>query len=284
LSVVAVVCGAATVAACAGSADTAGRAAGAAGATEAPGAAEAIQTGGPVRDVDLDFEHQAADIGAIIPGTTNQGAARVRVAIAFAGGGRAILAEGVDGGYGLRFPAHDAGEPAPAAAVVLRSLDTPDPLSPGRLDFRFGADFALDPVSDGGPHDNGDNLVQRGLSADASQYKIQVDHGVPSCRVASPDGVAFVKSDVTAVPERWYRVRCLRRADRVSLSVAPWSGKRWGTPRVSAVSVPTGSVAFDSPGAPFVIGAKVDDEGELIASETDQFNGVVDNVFFEVVP
>jgi hypothetical protein len=50
-------------------------------------------------------------------------------------------------------------------------------------DFRFGAAFRLDAVSQGSRADNGDNLVQRGLSGDPAQYKLQLDGRVPACRV-----------------------------------------------------------------------------------------------------
>jgi hypothetical protein len=238
----------------------------------------------PVRAVDFDFEHQAADLGTIVPSVTNEGTAPVAVSIVTLGGGRAMLADGVEGGFGLRFPAFDSDASPTAAAVVVRSADSPDLLSPGRRDFRFGADFALDRLSAGGSHDNGDNLVQRGLTEDAQQFKIQVDHGVPSCRVAGTDGIAFVESEVVVVPERWYRVTCLRTVDGLVLTVVPWNGTRWGDAQVSTVSAPTGSLDFDGSVGPLVIGAKVDAAGTLIASASDQFNGLADNVHFEVIP
>ena len=237
----------------------------------------------PVRAVDFSFEHQAADVGTIVPGVTNEGTARVAVSIVTLGGGRAILADGVEGGFGLRFPAFDSDVSPTAAAVVVRSLDAPDALSPGRQDFRFGADFALDRLSAGSSTDNGDNLVQRGLSEDAQQFKIQVDHGVPSCRVAGTDGIAFVESDLV-VPERWYRVACLRNVDGLVLTVLRWNGTRWGGAHVSRMSAVTGSLEFDGSAGPLMIGAKVDAAGTLIASASDQFNGTVDNVHFEVIP
>lgn len=245
--------------------------------------ARPVKADGPVREVDFDFEHEAADHGAIIPGVTNAGIARVTTSVATAGGGRAVLADGVEGGYGLRFPVFVAGTSSPAAAVVVRAVGSPDVLSPGSSDFRFGADFALDSLSDGADPDNGNNLVQRGLTADTTQYKLQVDHGVPSCRVAGAAGAAFVAAETTVIPGQWYRAACLRSGERLELTVLSWVGTHWGPAQVTTVLAPTGRVDFDASGAPMSIGAKVDADGSLLVSSSDQFNGVVDNVHFEVV-
>jgi hypothetical protein len=236
----------------------------------------------PTRAVDFDFEHEAADNGAIVPSVTNAGTARVTTSVATATGGRAVLVDGVEGGYGLRFPAFSGGASPPAAAVVIRAIGAPDVLSPGEQDFSFGADFALDRRSDGVEADNGNNLLQRGLSADTTQYKLQVDHGVPSCRVSGADGVALAVADAAVVPERWYRATCARSPDRVVLVVVPWTGSRWGTAESFAAIARTGKVDFVGSGVPLSIGAKVDADGSLLVSATDQFNGVVDNVHFEV--
>jgi len=246
-------------------------------------AARPVNAGQPVREIDFDFEHEAADLGAIVPTVTNAGIARISTSVATAQGGRAMLAHGVEGGYGLRFPAFLAGTSTPAAAVVVRAVGSPDVLSPGSQDFRFGADFALDRLSDGTDTDNGNNVVQRGLSEDPLQYKLQVDHRVPSCRVAGAEGVAVVASEVEVVPERWYRASCLRSGDRLVLTMVPWTGTGWGTAHVSSVVSPTGRVQFDDLATPLAIGAKVSADGALTTSATDQFNGVVDNVHFEIV-
>ncbi len=255
-----------------------------AGCSETPetGSRAAFE-GRPDRVVDLDFEHEPADLGKIVPSITNESAAQVTALLTTEGTGHVVLANGVGGGYGLRFPAFDDAVPGAGVALVIRSDSVPDVLSPGRHDFGFGADFALDDKSDGDDRDNGNNLIQRGLTADAHQYKIQVDHGVPSCRVAGDDGEAFVKSELVVVPERWYRVRCQRTGDRVVLTVVPWDGGGWGAEKVASVVAPTGSVTFADSGAPMSIGAKVDAEGRFISSASDQFNGVADNVYFEVV-
>ena len=91
-----------------------------------------------------------------------------------------------------------------------RSRGLDDLLSPGGRDFAFGADVALDDVTTGTAPDNGDNLVQRGLYQSSSQYKIQVDDGRVSCRVAGVSGEIVVYAPGRLHPGDWYRIRCQR--------------------------------------------------------------------------
>jgi hypothetical protein len=150
-------------------------------------------------------------------------------------------------------------------------------LSPGDRDFEFGAAFELDPESSGSEADNGDNLLQRGSFNDPGQYKIQLDHGVPSCRVAGDAGVLFVEADEAVDPGAWYSVSCRRAGDEVTLTVTPYAdqddGESW------RATGPTGTVPFGD--QPLSVGGKVDPSGTPVAS-ADQFNGAVDDVFLRI--
>ena len=107
----------------------------------------------------------------------------------------------------MRFPAFDASEEAGRAVLVF---DPPDGgLDMGERDFRFGVDFALDDVTQGG-EDDGNNLVQRGLSADPVQFKIQADGDRASCRLAGDEGSVVITSQVELEPHVWYRIVCSR--------------------------------------------------------------------------
>jgi hypothetical protein len=228
--------------------------------------------------VQLDFEDRAAPVGEIVPSVRNTGTGRLYAEVVTHAGGRVLRAEGSDSGYALRFPGLDAGLDPPAAMLLLRSREADDFLSPGSADFAFGADVLLDDESEDAPTDNGNNVVQRGLFEDTVQYKLQVDHGSLSCRIAGTDGVAVVTA--TAVePGEWYRVSCERSNGDVVLS---WErlGDSEGEDKGTTVRRSTiGDVSFPE-GTPFVVGGKLDGRGQVTVEATDQFNGVIDNVWF----
>ncbi|WKN46986.1 hypothetical protein [Nocardioides sp. Arc9.136] len=229
------------------------------------------------RELRLDFEGGAGTPGAVLAGVSNRGTHPVVVDVTTEDGGRVLLDEGVPG-TGARFPG--LGEDG-AAAVVVRSQGGRDRLSPGLVRFAFGADFALDAESDGTGTDDGDNLLQRGLFADGSQLKLQVDHGVVSCRVAGDRGAVTVSARSAVERERWYRASCSRHGRRLVLALARARPDRtWSPPsRVSAVGR-IGAVVFD-PAVPVAVGAKVLPGGVIAASDPDQFNGAVDNVYVD---
>ena len=122
-------------------------------------------------------------------------------------------------GTGVQTPAFAASSPKFAILAVFNK-GSDDLLSPGDRDFIFGADFSINPVTTGALVDDGDNLVARGLFESAGQYKLQVDNGKLSCRVAGLRGEVFMKSPVQLEPGEWYRARCLREGDTVTLAVA----------------------------------------------------------------
>ncbi|WP_110206233.1 hypothetical protein [Nocardioides daejeonensis] len=241
--------------------------------TEAP-----TGSAGSSAEIVLDFDHVTAEFGSVLPDVRNAGSARVRTEVTTANGGRVRLAPGAGDGGALRLPAYGGSPEAPSAALLV--WDTADALSPGERDFSFGATFQLDEVSEGDPSDNGDNLMQRGLFADTAQLKLQLDHGVPSCRVAGSDGAVVVAWPGPIERGRWLAVRCTRVGGLLTLAVTdPVSGSPEGEERQERGDIGTVEFASD---VPFAIGAKVLAGGALPTSATDQFNGVIDDVFVAV--
>lgn len=178
---------------------------------------------------------------------------------------------GVEGGSAVRFPAVDASS---KRRVVVTAVPAGDPtaLDPGPQDFSFGASILLDSVSEGGL-DNGNNVLQRGLFSDRSQFKIQVDGGVVSCRVAGDAGQLIVAAERPVEPGEWYRVTCTRIGQELTLDV---EGADDAPARVT-VTGPTGMV-IPSPGAPVVVGGKARPDGTPLEGDSDPFNGLVDDV------
>lgn len=221
--------------------------------------------------------------GLTIIAPRDTGAIPSRALVRVRDGGRVVAAYGINGA-GARFPSVSTGPKPPMAAVVVvpksRADGQGDVLSPGRRDFSFGADVVLNRVSEG-PLDNGDNVMQRGLYADPSQLKLQLDHGTPSCRVAGAGGVAEVKARLVVERSRWYRLTCTRRGNKLTLDVRARTGSSWATHAQWSTSAITGSVSFDRM-VLLSVGAKVGRDGQIPASSGDQLNGAVDNVFLEL--
>lgn len=230
----------------------------------------------------LEFEDGAAEIGAVVPSAMNLGVADVQSTAMSQAGGRILRVEGRTGGFALRFPRFRL-DGSDRLAVLDMIGRKPDTFDPGEVPFRFGADFTLDAASSGTVNDNGDNLMQRGLSTEEAQYKIQLDHRVPSCRIQGTKGEVVVKATTEVEPDSWYRVTCERSADEVTLvlgrfddrgrlSVQRWSGRG-----------PIGSVALAGSDSHLAVGGKLTASGALVQTATDQFNGVVDNVFYKLL-
>jgi hypothetical protein len=203
----------------------------------------------------------------------NEGTASLRVSAVSSGTGQVVAEEDPSGGGAVRFPAFSA---APAATAVLVAVDDLDALEPGDRDFSFGAAFSVDARSSGSTTDDGNNLLQRGGYV-GGQFKIQVDQGVPSCRVAGDAGEVFVEADEPVAPDRWYTVTCERTISQVRLTLTPRG--RGERSRTWSATGAIGTVSFEQ--APVAIGGKVAPDGGPVAS-ADQFNGIVDDVFVQV--
>lgn len=185
---------------------------------------------------------------------------------------------GPGGNLFLRFPGGSCtAAPCPQAIVQPESAVTlvPGDLGTGR--FVFGADIRLteppSPVA-------GMNVFQLGLAGVGhSQWKLQVDHGRPSCRWSDGTRVVLLPAgpaDFRFAVGRWYRVSCVRLSP-VQFQIRvhdPATGHQvvppaQATGRLSAI-LPSGNV---------VIG------GKRISStnsdvESDQFHGDLDAIEF----
>lgn len=235
---------------------------------------EADDTPTPEGSLVLDFESGPA-AGRSASGFSNEGTAPVSVVVAATGSAQVVSVSGPDGGRAARFPSYTGESTAPAAVLVATSEDE-DALSPGGDDFEFGASFTLDRKSSGSDADNGDNLVQRGTFSDPGQFKIQLDKGVPSCRIAGDAGAVFVKADEAIERGAWYSVACARSGSKVRLTVKEYGDDAAETWRVSGS---TGDIELSS--QPLSVGGKVSGEGVPVAS-ADQFSGAVDDVFLRI--
>ena len=184
------------------------------------------------------------------------------------------VVEGPGGGRAARFPAYTGTTPSPEALIVAKAKEA-GALDPLDQDFRFGASFMLDSESSGSKADDGDNLVQRGSFASPGQFKIQIDRGVPSCRILGDEGEVFVKAGTAISPEVWYAVSCQRAGSEVSISVTQYGeqGQTW------TAAGPTGHITLGD--LPLAVGGKVSSEGLTVGSG-DQFNGSVDDVFLQI--
>ncbi len=226
----------------------------------------------------LDFDDGV--VGETMTPVTSGGTARVSAEVVTTGSGSAV-ATNVPDGVGLRLPAFAEGRQDFAVVRVLPAGDDTS-LDPGSRDFGFGADVLLDDVTGGAPSDNGDNLLQRGLFDDGGQFKIQLDHGRPSCRLAGTDGDLLVTLDQPLGAEEWHRIWCTRTGDELRLSVSAVTPAGLGAERVATASGPLGSIDL-APTTPLSVGGKLAADGQIVVSSSDQLNGIVDRVVVAMV-
>ncbi|HEX3931516.1 MAG TPA: hypothetical protein VHW64_12490 [Nocardioides sp.] len=215
-------------------------------------------------------------------GADQLGTAPVRALWSRIDGGRATSTTGPDGTGAWDMPEFTTQSRYPRAALVVRNAPGHDGLDPGTRDFSWGGDFQLDAVSTGstGP-DNGDNLIQRGLWGESAEFKAEADLRRASCAVHGTDGTLLVRAQMQALPGKWYRMRCYREGDSLTVSVRELGPVGWGPTTSEKVSGPVGAVTFP-PDMPISIGGKIAENGELIRSATDQFNGWITNLVVEV--
>jgi hypothetical protein len=183
-------------------------------------------------------------------------------------------------GHSLRLERFRPDQPATPAVVVVRpAVGAADATEPGTGPFAFGAEFALDDLTGVTPTDNGDNLVQRGLFGVGAQYKLELDARRPSCRVAGSEGAVQVRATQQVDTGQWYRVRCRRVGDTVTLRVVTSAD---GDKQVREYDEEgrTGRLSYGPGDAPFSIGGKTDEDGHVLVGASDQFNGLVDDVVY----
>jgi len=205
------------------------------------------------------------------------GSAPVTVSWSRISGGRAQPIAGPQGTPALDMPDFTTDAVYPRAVLVVRNATAQDSFNPGTADFMWGADFQLDAhsVADTGP-DNGDNLLQRGLWDQSAEYKAEADLRRASCAVHGTEGTLLVRAKMDAEPGKWYRMRCYREAEGLTVTVQELGDSGWGPEIQAQVSGPVGAVTYP-PSMPIAIGGKIAAGGALIHSATDQFNGWIAN-------
>lgn len=139
-------------------------------------------------------------------------------------------------------------------------------LNPGTADFTVSAIVRLERSQ----VTTGANVVQKGnYDNPVGQWKLQLDRGVPSCRIAGVRNGQLVgllvKWPRTIAGTGWQTVTCARRGDVFSIQV--------GTATPAAVRGGTMDIANQYP---VTIGAK------STGVHNDQFRGSVDEVTFQI--
>lgn len=233
-----------------------------------------------VSDVELvlSFDHPVVP-GDEAPGATNDGNSQVTVSVVTSSGGRLVWTAGATEGGAVRTPSYTPTGLVRGAAIVVRpGRGAPDSLSPGTADFEFGLDLWADPAQAGREGDDGDNLIQRGRFDQTSQFKLQVDHGIPACRLAGSGGAVVVQADRGVRPERWYRLTCSRIGGTVRMDLVDLSGLE--EPEHWSVVADLGELTFTD--VPLSIAAKLNSTGRIDPVSADQFHGIIDQVFVDV--
>jgi hypothetical protein len=200
----------------------------------------------------------------------------VRVALAAVDGGRLNVVAGPDQtlARAWQFPTYRAAGTYPRASVSLTPTSG-EGLSPGASDFRYGAVFRLDSSSSGRAADNGDNIFQRGRYTEPSMFKLQVDHGFPSCLVKGSQGPVLVQSSVKVTPGAWYSATCSRVGSTLTVTVLRYGQDGSAVRDVGVGS--SGTLSFSANRAAS-IGGKLVTSGTGVASSSDQLNGAVAEV------
>jgi Laminin G domain len=159
------------------------------------------------------------------------------------------------------------GFPASGTAKAVLTVPHAAYLNPGTADFTVSAIVNLTAAE----RSPGANIVQKGVFNTAGgQWKLQVDNGVPSCRIAGGrSGVAvsaIVAWGSSIADQGWKFVQCKRRGAVLSISVA----------NATAVNSPDDASMDISNTAKVTVGAKG------TGTSNDQFHGALDNVIFSV--
>lgn len=213
-----------------------------------------------------------------------EGTAAVRIRIVSVHGGAVTSGPGYDGGRAIKFPTfhrHARSYPRAVVAVSNGSSASRDPMDPGTKDLTWGADVELDETSWAARGvDNGDNVVQRGLSGETALFKAEVDHRHAACSVTGTAGTLSVRASEALRPRHWYQVRCERSGGRLGVFVTDLSGGGGQYARETVGAI--GDISFPDPTAPLAIGGKIGQDGRIVTSATDQFNGSLDRPFLVV--
>ena len=100
--------------------------------------------------------------------------------------------------------------------------DSSDRLQPASGDLTWGADFRLDDTTSNRREDNGDNILQRGISGEGSSFKAEVDDRRAACAMRGDRGALVIRSPPLVQTRWWYRLRCLRVGDTLMVVVTEY--------------------------------------------------------------
>jgi hypothetical protein len=241
-------------------------------ATATAGTAGAVP---PPGDLELVYAGDLSD-----PGHVADSSGKDLSGAILTGGGGAVtsVVEPNDNAF-LRFPGGSCTvtAPCPQAIIAPATSITLVPSDLGTSRFVHAADIRL---TEQPSPDAGMNVFQFGAAAvGASQWKLQVDYGRPSCRwsdgtnvvllPAGPDGFAFDLG-------RWYRVSCWRLSP-VAFQIRvddPVTGHQVLPPKHIV-----GHLDGIMPSGRVVIGGKRISATQTDV-DTDQFHGDLDNIEF----
>lgn len=213
---------------------------------------------------------------------TQLGTAEVETSVVSLAGGRIRTAPGPFAGRAMMLPAFTAAARYPRAVIKVTNASRHDQLSPGTAAFAWGADFRLDRRSESAtdPVDNGDNLIQRGLFGEPAEYKAELDMRRGGCTATGTRGTVIVRTRELVRPRVWYRMRCLRRGNTLTVTVAQLDAGP-GVCQSAHASGPIGAIRI-ARAIPVSIGGKLAPDGAVIRSATDQFNGEIANPVIDI--
>jgi len=181
------------------------------------------------------------------------------------GGG--LTARARDGGVAVGYPPACSGDEAECPRAIIESDPAPW-LNPAQADVAWGARVRLDAENTS----DGENVLQKGLSTQGTQYKLQVDHfgGLPSCVVAGQvfgaNRIYVAQWNRTVADSAWHRLDCVRRGPELALFV---DGElRASTAIPAQLSIVNGD--------PLRLG------GKGIGPWNDQFHGLLDDIYVTV--
>ncbi|GAA0442862.1 hypothetical protein Aca07nite_63850 [Actinoplanes capillaceus] len=165
-----------------------------------------------------------------------------------------------DAGRAVQFP--PPCEREPCRRLILRTLSRPD-LNPGDAPFSYGATVRL-----AARHTtDGQNVLQKGYSAEGSQYKLQIDGrpGQPSCVMRGEDSrvIHVAVAPIGVADGTWHRLLCRRTRTDLILFVD-------GSPH-AAVRIPA-TLRVDN-------AMSLNVGGKSAHGDNDQFHGAVDDIY-----
>ncbi len=239
---------------------------------------------------ELSLTFNDAKAGSKVTSASNAGSASFTTTVIAANGGQLTgISSRPTQAQAIRFPAFDASSGGRRAVLAISNAGSTDNLNPGSADFSWGADFKINSASyskTSTSHDNGDNLVQRGLSGTKHQYKLELDSHHPACTLQNSTGGKWrIRLSMTVSSAHWYRATCARVGQKFSLTVARFASdgtvnSTWSTSRTQSGGF--GSVRWSNAKVPLTVGGKLNNTNTKVNAASDQFNGRVDNVFFDV--